>query len=128
MKYFLILNNTIPLFLCLNTNIQNTPELHRQMTSNQKLLTKEQRKKYMDRLLPFLPHSPYAEIADNIGKTERFVRRFFKGDYEFDLSHPIINETKKLIKRATMDRSKKLQQLANLAFEIQANSYKRNRS
>lgn len=95
------------------------------MTISKKLLTQEQRKEYMDKLLPFLPHSPYAEIANKIGKTERFVRRFFKGDYEFDLSHPIISETKKLIKMAAADRSKKLQELANLAFEIQENSYNR---
>lgn len=94
------------------------------MIATKKLLNKEQRRDYMDKLLPTLPASPYAKIAKKIGKTERFVRRFFKGDYEFDLSHPIIRETKKLIVRTNIKRSRQLQDLANLAFEISGNSSK----
>lgn len=89
------------------------------------LLTKKQRKSYCDKLLLNLPPSPYKQLAEKTGDTEIFVRRFFKGDYEFDETHRVIKEAAALVVRTNNKRSKQLQELAALAMEINENSFKR---
>ena len=92
--------------------------------SNNAPLNSSQRKKFMGKLLLNLPPSPYAEIAKNTEDSEIFVRRFFKGDYEFDSDHRIIKAAKELIIKTNAKRSKDLEALANLCHEINNNSFK----
>lgn len=91
--------------------------------TNNTLLTRSQRKKFMGKLLLNLPPSPYAEIAKNTKDSEIFVRRFFGGDYIFDSSHRIIKAARDLIIKTNTNRSKELEALANLCHEINENSF-----
>lgn len=87
------------------------------------LLTKKQRKKYCDKLLLNLPPSPYKAIGKKTGDTEIFVRKFFKGQFDFDQTHRVIKAVSSLIIKTNAKRSKQLQDLAALAFDIQEKSF-----